>query len=271
MEANRLAHAPASHTLTLTRPWDGIGDWLFALAVLKFVNRQRPDVALHVDFSARRARAGLPPLVRQLYDQSDVAFTPTPGPPGGMVTADSLVYRAYPPANYIESTVLHLNAQTGLGIRYEPGVYPVFRAAATVAQRGDYVVMVSQGKRRDRFRKEWGYANFHALALRLSRLGVPVVQLGKPSDAHLTGVRHRVLGAHAGDVVRLLSGARAFVGIENGLMVLAGYLGVPQVTIYDGAPNVDRTNFAGQAKIAARIEPPEAAAVISKWLQTGSL
>lgn len=266
----RVAPA-ASPALTLIRPWDGIGDWLFALAVLKFVNRQRPDVDLWVEFSARRARAGLPVLVRQLYEQSDVRYRSGTGPAGAMATNDSLIYRKWPPELYLESTVEHLNDQTGLAIRYEPGVFPIFKAAPSSATRGDYVVMVSQGKRRDRYRKEWGYANFCALAKILTRAGLNLVQLGSASDGHLWGMRHRVLGAHAADVVRLLAGARAFIGIENGLMVLAGYLGTPQVTIYDGASNPTRVDFAGQAKITRRIEPPEAAAAIMTWLKTGSL
>lgn len=235
------------------------------------VQRQRPDVKLWVDFRAMRVRAGLPPIVRQLYDESDVRYQAGIPSPPGLTTADSLVYRKFPPDSYIESTVAHLNDQTGLGIRYEPGVYPTFRSASRSPTRGDYVVMVSQGKRRDRHRKEWGANNFIHLARKLAAEGVPLVQLGKASDAHLPGVRYRVLGAHATDVVALLAGARAFVGIENGLMVLAGYLGTPQVTIYDGASTPRRVDFAGQAKITRRIEPPEAAAEISTWLKSGSL
>jgi hypothetical protein len=267
----RPSIAAASPCLTLQRPWDGIGDWLFALAVLKFVNRQRPDVSVCVDFSAQRARAGLPTLVRQLYELSDVRHVSGIGPPGGMVTADSLVYRKRPPELYLESVVEHLNDQTGLAIRYEPGVFPVFRTATPASHRGDYVVMVSQGKRRDRYLKEWGYANFAALSIRLARAGVHLVQLGKAGDGLLTGARSRVLGCHASDVVRLLAGARAFIGIENGLMVLAGYLGTPQLTIYDGASNPTRVDFAGQVKITRRIEAPEAAAAVLDWLRTGSL
>lgn len=235
------------------------------------VNRQRPDLKVWVDFRASRVRAGLPPLVRQLYDESDLSYHAGMGPPGTMTTADSLVYRKFPPDSYIESTVCHLNDQTGLGIRYEPGIYPTFRSASRAPKRRDYVVMVSQGKRRDRYRKEWGTANFVTLARKLAASGVHLVQLGRASDAHLPGARSRMLGAHATDVVALLAGARAFVGVENGLMVLAGYLGTPQVTIYDGASNPCRCDFAGQAKITRRIEPPEAAAEISNWLQTGTL
>lgn len=282
MEANRLTQPrppirsphrlePAPLSLTLTRPWDGIGDWLFCLAVLKMVQRQRPDVDLWVDFRALRVRAGLPPLVRQLYEESDVRYSSGIPPVRGMVTADSLVYRKYPPALYLESTVAHLNDQTGLGIVYEPGVYPTFRSSSRSPKRGDYVVIVSQGKRRDRYRKEWGLSNFLQLATKLAAAGVPLVQLGRASDAHLPHCRYRVLGAHASDVVALLAGARAFVGLENGLMVLAGYLGVPQLTIYDGAQGPDRVDFPNHAKLTRRIEPPEAAAEVLHWLQTGSL
>lgn len=257
--------------LTLTRPWDGIGDWLFCLAVLKYVNRQRPEIPVFVEFAAHRSRAGLPPLVRQLYEDSDVTWTASTGAPAGtLATRDSLVYRARPPESYLASTVEHLNQQTGLGVRYEPGVFPAFRGASPA--RGGYVCLIGQGKRRDRIGKEWGFVNFSGLARDLRHRGVELVQVGRASDPHLPGVSRRFLGGSGRDLVRLLSGARAFVGIENGIMVLAGFLGVPQVTIYDGyVLNATRTDFPGQAKLLERIEPPEAGARIFSWLQGGPL
>lgn len=258
-------------SLTLQRHWDGIGDWLFCLAVLKLVNRQRPNVSVHVDFSASRARAGLPPIVRHLYEDSDVTWRPGIGTPPTMITRDSLVYRKWPPDLYLESTVEHLNDQTGLGIRYEHGVYPKFRSARPAAEVGDHVCIIGQGKRRDRSGKEWGYLNFLALARDLNRRGVTLVQIGRASDAQLQGVARKVLGGHGTDVVRTLSTARAFIGIENGLMVLAGFLGVPQVTIYDGHSNPTRCDFAGQAKLTKKIEAPEAGDRIFHWLESGAL
>jgi hypothetical protein len=51
--------------LTITRPYNGIGDWLFCLAVLKYVNRQRPDIDVYMDF--QHVRVGrLPGIVPQL-------------------------------------------------------------------------------------------------------------------------------------------------------------------------------------------------------------
>ena len=275
MEANRirrpLPRGYPTNSLTLSRPWDGIGDWLFCLAVLKYVNRQRPDVECFVDFRALRVRAGLPPFVQQVFEDSDVRFSHGVGPAGTMVTADSLVYRKWPPDLYLESTVHHLNDQTGLDIKYEHGVYPRFRSGRARANGDGYVVMIGQGKRRERFRKEWGFANFSALAAHLARAGVTVIQIGKASDSRLPTAKKQVMGAHARDVVGILSGARAFIGIENGMMVLAGYLGVPQITIYDGASHPVRTNFDGQAKLVDRIEPREAAERTIQWLQTGNL
>lgn len=250
------------------RPFNGIGDWLFCLAVLKFVNRQRPDVACYVDYrSVIEYRVGrrfmLPPIVPELYADSDVIYSVGSGPDGSMATRDDLIYRKWPPNLYIESVVHHLNDQTDLGIRYEPGVYPVFRSAQ--ASQGDYVVMVGHGKSRLRAGKEWGLRNFTELAERLAGAGIRVVQIGGAHDSPVTGERY--LGASASTVLRLLSGARAFVGIENGMMVLAGYLRMPQVTIYDGASHPTRVNFDRQLKLTQRIEPAEAADRIQRFLQ----
>ncbi len=253
-------------SVTLMRRFNGIGDWLFCLAVLKFVNRQRPDVDCFVDFRSvppdRGKRFMLQPIVSELYADSDVIYSPGRGPDGTLATRDDLVYRKWPPDNYIESTVHHLNDQTGFDIRYEPGVYPTFRSAQ--AERGDYVVMVGHGKSRIRTGKEWGIENFRELAYMLSARGIRVVQVGSAYDGDVADERY--LGASGSKVVELLSGARAYVGLENGIMVLAGYLGVPQVTIYDGHSNPTRINFAKQMKMVRRVEPPEAAERVTAFL-----
>lgn len=231
------------------------------------VQRQRPDLELFVDFSMPHRGATLPPLVRQAYEASDLVYTqldegrrkqlePNRRPPEPYLeTADSLVYRAWPPDCYIESTVLHLNTQTGLGIEYEPGVYPDFRIRHSPG--GRYVVMIGHGKRRERHRKEWGYANLVELAQRIQAQGYDVIQVGAAWDQRIPGCARYVLGEKFGTLAHVLCNARAYVGLENGVMVLAGFLGVPQVTIYDGSPGVPRTDFPGQTKIAERLEPAE--------------
>lgn len=252
----------AERPVVLTRPYNGIGDWLFCLAVLKLVNRQRPDVPLYVDFS--QAHPPVPRLVPEAFELSDVVYTR--GRPGGAarVTRDSLVYRKYPPANYIESTLHHLNDQTGLDVKFEPGVYPDF--GIKWEPGGKYVVMIAHGKRRERHRKEWGYANLDALATRLVAAGYRVIQIGGAGDRKLRAASDHYLGRPFIEVAPVLANARAYVGLENGIAVLAGFLGVPELVIYDGHSWPDRLEFERLAKIPERIEVPAAAERVLQWL-----
>lgn len=244
--------------VTIQRHYNGIGDHLMALACVKYVNRQRPDVQVFVDF--KRIKVGrLPSIIPDLYRASDAVFTEGLGTEGP-VTHDSLVYRKWPPELYIESMVDHLNLQTDLAIRYEHGVWPEF------GQRwigGNTIVMVGQGKGRKRGGKEWGVLNFAELARLLHRAGLPLIQIGAENDVRLPHARD-LCGADARTLVDTLCGARLFIGLENGIMVLAGYLGVPQLTIYDGHSHPTRIQFEHQAKIIERIEPDEVARRITK-------
>ncbi len=240
-------------TITIWRPFNGIGDWLMALACVKYVNRQRPDVQVFVDW--QNVKVGkLPPLIPQLFLCSDAKFIPGRGPVTDPLTTDSLVYRKWPPDSFIESMVCHLNEQTGLGIRYEPGVHPYFGARHD--PRGNYIAMIGHGKKRGaRIGKDWGFENFSMLAELLRARGFDVVQIGAPLDQQIPAATDRLLGCDAKEVVKTLAGARAFVGIENGITVLAGFIGVPQFTVYDGHGCPTRMDFEAQIKILERIEP----------------
>jgi hypothetical protein len=254
------ATPPQRRSIVITRPFNGIGDWLMALNCVLFVNRQRPDVDVYVDFRAART---LPDLIPQAFAASNVRITSGRLPPRAKRTSDSLVYRKLPPQNYIESMVHHLNDQIDLGIEYERHVFPQFGIPRS---KGDYIVMLSQGKRRVRGGKEWGTPNLQALAIQLIAAGIEVRQIGSRHDCPLTGVAVRHLGASFHTVAHVLASARAFVGLENGIMILAGFLRVPQVTIYDGASRPQRVDFDDQLKLTQRIEPPQAAAEVLKWL-----
>ena len=244
------------------RPYQGLGDWLFVLAVFKLVNQQRPDLKL---WAKHRLPAGFP---AQAFHCSDVVWN-AGTPPAPYAEAADLIYRKWPPDNYIESTVHNLNDLTGLSIEYRAGVYPKFRGAER--QPGDYVVMIGHGKKPNRGGREWGFDNFNALAHAVSHR-YQIVQIGNTADHPLHNARTRLLGGRFRNVAAMLAGAKAFIGTENGLAVLAGYLGVPQVTIYDGYqleepyPRPRRLDFAGQLKILERIEPPEAAERVLAWL-----
>lgn len=244
----------------MQRPYAGIGDWLMALTCLKFVNRQRPDTTIFVDFKSARM---LPPIIQEAYDASDVIFTRGIGAPDTIATKDSLVYRDLPPENYIESMVLHLNRQTGLGIEYEHHVFPDF---GFTRRHNDYIVMVGQGKRRDRNRKEWGCQNLAKLARLFMDAGHDVRQIGGKWDKQIPGCSRFLRGEQFVNVAHELAGARAFIGLENGMMILAGFLGVRQATIYDGHSRPGRTDFCNHIKLADRIEPDAAARELLQWL-----
>jgi hypothetical protein len=241
--------------VTITRPFNGIGDWLFALGCITQVNRQRPDVSVYVDFT--RAR-NLPAIVPELYRLSDAQYLEG-RPSDSIVTTDSLVYRKRPPELFLESTLHHLNDQTGIDVKYEHGVYPSF--GVRHESRG-YVVMIGHGKRRVRDGKEWGFENFSALAAMLLDSGLEVVQIGAQNDWHFSRASSHVMSATAEKVVNVLAGARCFIGIENGLMVLAGYLGIPQITVYDGNGYPTRVDFEKQVKLTQRTEPAEVLEVV---------
>jgi hypothetical protein len=236
--------------ITITRPFNGIGDWLFALGCITQVNRQRPDVEVYVDFSKAR---GLPPIVPELYRLSDARFTEG-CPADSLVTHDSLVYRKRPPELFLESTLQHLADQTGLELKYEHGTYPSFGVAHE--SRG-YVAMIGHGKRRIRAGKEWGFENFSALACLLLDSGYEVVQIGADNDWRLPRASQHVMSESAETVLKVLAGARLFIGIENGLMVLSGYLRIPQITIYDGNGYPTRVDFDKQVKLTRRTEPAD--------------
>lgn len=245
--------------ITITRPFNGIGDWLFALGCIKYVNRQRPDVSVHVDFSKAR---GLPAIVPELFRLSDARYIEG-CPAGSIVTHDSLVYRKRPPELFLASTLQHLNDQTGLAVEYEHGVYPSF--GVRPESRG-YVVMIGHGKRRVMAGKEWGFENLSALGAMLLDSGLEVIQIGGDNDWRLPRANDHVMGASAEELLEVLAGARLFIGIENGLMVLCGYLGVPQITVYNGHAYPTRVDFDRQTKVTQKVDAEAVANIVRAQL-----
>ena len=252
--------------LTITRPYNGIGDWLFCLAVLKFVNRQRPDIECFVDFDHIKV-GQLPYIVPDLYSFADVRYAGGFGPKDGLVTHDSLVYRRWPPDSFIESTTMHLNDQTGLNIKYEPDVLPSFGIRHHGSKKRT-VAMIGHGKRQDRYGKEWGLNNFQELARILRREhSVEVVQVGARYDIPLIHAERSVMGADAEELLERMAECALFVGIENGMTVLAGYLDMPQLTVYDGHGFPTRMQFPKQHKFIERAEPDAVASRVAAMLE----
>lgn len=248
----------------LHRRYEGFGDWLFALAVARMVNRQQPRVQLHVK---HRVSDG---LQAQAWKCSDVKWIPSK-PRDSYVDVYELIYRKWPPNNYIESTVANWNDLVPAHpIEYEHNIFPIFCNGRRWHGHGNYAVMIGHSKTTARGGREWGFNNWDALCRELSRK-IEIIQVGHQGSRLLRSVRAHKLGRRFPELVDILCGAKFFIGSENGLTVLCGYLGVPQVTIYDGHQieephnRCSRTEFSNQHKIARRIEPAEALEEIMTW------
>lgn len=196
----------------------------------------------------------------------------TGAPPQPYLDLWELIYRKWPPAGYIASTAQNWTDETGLALEHEPGVFPRFgpQSSPLTWRGGGYVAMVAHGKTTERGGREWGWQNWAALADELAR-HVPVVQVGKITDRPLRAACGRYLGRRFLDVARVLCGARYYVGPENGIAVLAGFLGVPHAVVYDGyqtdppLARQDRLDFARELKIVERLEVLEVLERLHTW------
>src|SRR3972149_4160743 len=118
MTLSRL-RGPGVFRAYLHRRYQGFCDWLFALAVAKMVNRQRPQVRVH---AVHREVGG---FQAQAWKASDVQWAPSK-PQHPYTEVYELIYRKWPPNNYIESAVANWNDLTPWPIVYDPGPFATF-------------------------------------------------------------------------------------------------------------------------------------------------
>lgn len=243
----------------VARHHNGIGDWLFCLAALRWLRSQHPDVELIIDF--RNA----PRVVQEAFGASDLLYDDArESSLRPDVAIDHLVYPIKSTEPYMAGIARVLGDAVGRHIEPDYKDLP-FHGIRNGAGALNILSMVGHGKGVKRGGKEWGRENFAALAGQLAGDGFEIWQVGGPRDFALPGaVNH--LGCSFMALIGLLVSARAFIGLENGLMVLAGFLRVPMVTIYDGAPGADRVDFEHHLKIREPVSPSEALERITTWL-----
>lgn len=233
----------------MRRYGDGVGDWLFMLTCIKHFNAQHPDVEVFVDFTldVRRAMARkLPSIIREAYYASDVLFSEhgVDVVPGYDVVVPHAIYTFFhagavgPP--YVESMLERLGALTGRPMRYDPQCVPHFEVSHVDCAAGQYLATVSCGKKQTAH-KDWAPRNFSELAALVARnLKTPVAQLGSVGDWPIAAPVISFLGLPFATVAGVLAGASCFVGIENGLAVLALMIGTPTLVIYRNERNMPR-------------------------------
>lgn len=245
--------------LQIARHHNGVGDWIMVLAALRWLRKQHPDVELVIDF--RNA----PHIVQEAFAASDLIFedarTCTDRPD---VSIGHLVYPLRGAEPYMTGIARMLSDVTGRRIEPDRNDLPFAKIARPVPDARAFSI-VGHGKGITRGGKEWGRENFTALSVLLLELGYELRQVGGARDFPLPGAAHCLGGTFAAAASLLLS-TRAFIGIENGLMVLAGFLRMPLVTIYDGAPGAERIDFDRHLKITPHASPRAVLNEITQWL-----
>lgn len=260
----------------INRTYYGFGDWVMFGSVIKMINNQFPDRAVHFNLQ------GLSSWLTALMSYSDIKAYATinqSNPVDYDYHVNHLVYR---PAgmhgnNLIHDMVLELNRQTGLGLEYEPNTFMCYRGPKYDVQvHRPYVVLPSQGNTdiRSSVPKEWGSdgENWDDLALLLKARGIPTIQVGSGSDVRLKNVTRSALGASFPAFHGVVADAGVVVALQNGLMHYAGHQGVRTYTIYRYAGDPTRpchTQYPNQIPLVTEyVEPEEVCERIMEYLKT---
>lgn len=229
----------------LRRRGDGVGDWLFMLACIKHYARD-PRVEFYVDFEVparENVESPLPPIIRELYEQSDVSwYIHEHAPEDYDVVIPHVVYKRGDKRTYVESMLAQIITATGIDTPYRPELFPRFvypeigRLPWAAVGRPDpkYIALVSAGKRTTAF-KDWSRGATDEVGAKLAAVAnVDIAHIGRSGDPRLSCSHWRFFDCSLDTVAGLLAGARLFIGLENGMSVLASWLGTPTIVLYQG-------------------------------------
>jgi ADP-heptose:LPS heptosyltransferase len=223
----------AKMRILVSRRFFGFGDWLMLASAVKEIHVQRPDVQITVDIAniPDEHRACRETLV---WFDSGALVTSGADPAKYMGHAQHVAYPHRSNQHLIEQMVQHIVAQCPalVGVPLNPGV----RAQCTLCTRPvtaleNYILLPSQGMPANQH-KEWGSANFGALAEMLKCAGYNVIQVGRRGDRRLRAADENYFQLSLGDMISLVRGSTLVVALENGLSHLAGHLGHPCATLY---------------------------------------
>ena len=249
------------------RKFDGLGDLVMAMSVLKMVNQQYPDIDINVyvdepvdssdEFSSIKllntsnyAQHRFLQGIYDVIDNVDVKLTRVsldgncPDEydyfTGHMVYPYPFPYyepgKAPEDAHCIQGMVNNFNKETKLDLKYDKKVLAQFTDIIPFSYHKPYVVMPSCGryeKRENDDSKSWGYDNYNELAKRLKE-HYSIIQIGSPDQPIMHDVDCVVLGAPLKHVLGIMKGAEFYVGEINGLVHLAGHHGILTYAIYCG-------------------------------------
>lgn len=257
-------------TMLIYRDYDGLGDWIMAMSVIKMVNLTYPNINVYVRHTLKN-RGALPYLIRQIingfdckihatvYNNSDRKFDYVSG---------HLVYRRNERNHFVRGMIDVLNERTRLSIDFDSkNLSNYIGNAKEITVPKKYILMHSGGKRQSvsRSGKDWGTNNFNKLAYILSK-NYEIVQIGKESDEFLNTAKYKYLGVDLSTLHYLMSNCLCFIGISDGLSVYAGHHNINQFTVFCNEQDKYRNTYKNQVRLNC-FQPNDIAYLILKELE----
>ena len=171
--------------LLACRKYNGLGDWIMAMSVLKMVNLQYPNIDIHVYVDREKKE-----FINRIYDivdNMDVKLTRVlrVEPSEYDYYTKHMIYfeftaewhKQYPevPKDYVKNHLIHgmvkkFNEETKLNLKYDENVLARYKNIVPFGGQKPYVVMPSCGRHRlreENCTKSWGMDNYKELARRL--------------------------------------------------------------------------------------------------------
>ena len=250
--------------LLACRKYDGLGDWIMAMSVLKMVNLQYPNIDIHVKKDGKKNLN----RVYDIVDNMDVKLTRVlHAEPSeyDYYTKDMIYFefraewhKQYPevPKDYVKNHLIHgmvkkFNEETKLNLKYDKNVLARYKNIVPFDGQKPYVVMPSCGSkdRKEKDTKAWGTDNYKELARRLKE-HYYIIQIGSDDQPIIKDADQIIFDQPFSEVLGIMKEAEFYVGEINGLVHLAGHHGIKTYAIYcGGKEHPDFTGYKNQIPI----------------------
>jgi len=235
--------------LLACREYDGLGDWIMAMSVLKMVNLQYPNIDIHVKKDGKKNLN----RVYDIVDNMDVELTRVQRaePSEYDYYIKHMIYFEFTaewhkqysegvPKDYVKNHLIHgmvkkFNEETKLNLKYDENVLARYKNIVPFGGQKPYVVIPSCGSkdRKEKDTKAWGTDNYKELARRLKD-HYYIVQIGSNDQPIIKDADQIIFDQPFSEVLGIMKEAEFYVGEINGLVHLAGHHGIKTYAIYCG-------------------------------------
>ena len=251
--------------LLACREYDGLGDWIMAMSVLKMVNLQYPNIDIHVKKDGKKNLN----RVYDIVDNMDVELTRVQRaePSEYDYYIKHMIYFEFTaewhkqyseevPKDYVKNHLIHgmvkkFNEETKLNLKYDENVLARYKNIVPFGGQKPYVVIPSCGSkdRKEKDTKAWGTDNYKELARRLKD-HYYIVQIGSDDQPIIEDADQIIFDQPFSEVLGVMKEAEFYVGEINGLVHLAGHHAIKTYAIYcGGKEHPDFTGYKNQIPI----------------------